>query len=357
MGSKEISYQGKRVFIGIDVHRGKYAVFSVVSGVHVDNFVYHGSESGLVSVLSKRYINAKSIRCCYEAGFSGYGLCRKLKSTSIDCVVVHPGAVAVSSAKKKTDKRDAKQMSYQLFSGSLRGIYVPSESEEDLRRFCRLRRNLVKDRTRMRTRVRMLYHYYGILPLDFTGVLSYLNSQRIYVSQIRKLGDGFTKEIGTYLDSWKFLSDKIRNLDVEIKQSSVSSEIDKYYLSVPGIGMLTARVLATELGDMSRFGSAKRLYSYLGLTPGEFSSGENRRLGHISREGKPILRAMLIQAAWRAIKVDDALAIFYSRLKTKKGGKRAIVAVARKLAGIARSCIREKRFYEMPKLEQSKLAA
>jgi len=357
MRSRIISYKGKEVFIGIDVHRGKYAVFSVVSGVHVDNFVYHGSDSGLVSVLVKRYSEAKSVKCCYEAGFSGYGLFRKLQSASIDCVVVHPGAVAVSSVKKKTDKRDAKQMSYQLFSGSLRGIYIPSESEEDLRRFCRLRRNLVKDRTRMRTRVRMLYHYYGILPLNFTGVLSYLNSQRIYVSHIKKLGAGFTEEIGSYLDSWKFTSDQIRNLDVEIKNLSRSSDIDKYYLSVPGIGMLTARVLATELGNMSRFSSSKNLYSYLGLTPGEFSSGETRRLGHISREGKPILRAMLIQASWRAIKIDDSLAIFYSQLKNKKGGKRAIVAVARKLAGIARSCIREKRFYEIPNLEQSKLAA
>jgi transposase len=129
-------------------------------------------------------------------------------------------------------------------------------------------------------------------------------------------------------------------------------------MSVPGIGMLTARTLTLELGDMSRFKSAKNLYSYIGLTPSEHSSGEQRRLGRISREGKPILRAMLIQAAWKAIGKDEALTEMYMRLKIKKGAKKSIVAVARKLAGIARSCaIAKKEYKSIEVAQEQKIAA
>jgi transposase len=357
MNKNKLSYRGKEVFIGIDVHRGKYAVSAVVEGSYVDNFVYNGNESGLVEMLSKRYKEAQSIKSCYEAGFSGYSLHRFLEFSGFTSVLVHAGHVETSSSKRKTDKRDSKQMSYQLYSGSLKGINIPTAEEEDMRRFCRLRRNLIKERTRTRVRTRMLFNYYGILRSDFVGTLSYLGAQRIYVSNIENFGKGFKYEIGIYLDNWKSLSNQIRELDKEIKKQSEDSEIDKYYLSIPGIGLHTARVLATELGDMSRFSNVNQLYSYIGLTPSEFSSGEQRRLGHISREGKPIIRAMLIQAAWKAIKDDEYINTQYCRLKNKVGGKRAIVAVARRMIGIARYCATHKEFYKMTEIKEEKLAA
>lgn len=355
--NKKILYDGQEVYLGIDVHRHKYAVCAVVSGREVDKFIYSGDREGFVHVLVKRYSGAKRVESCYEAGFSGYELHRQLVERGIRNYIVHPGAVGVSSLKRKTDKRDAKQMGYQLFAGTLKGIYIPSKEEEDIRRFIRLRRNLVKDRTRMRIRVRMLFNYYGILRTDYQGVLSYLEARRIYVLNCQKFGGGFKEEVGTYLDNWKIHSNQIDKLASKIKKQSEQSIIDKYYLSVPGIGVLTARTLAVELGDMGRFGNAKHLYSYIGLTPSEFSSGERRRLGRISREGKPSIRAMLIQAAWKAIKEDEYLLKVYMGLKNKKGGKRAIVAVARRLAGIARRCVKDKKMYQMPVLEKTNLAA
>ena len=265
--SKKISYKNQKVFIGIEVHRGKYAVSAVLNGEHVDNFVYRGEGSNFAEMLKRRYSEAKSVKSCYEAGFSGYALHRFLVKLDIENIVVHPGLVSVNSMKRKTDKRDAKQMSYQLFSGMLKGIYIPSKSEEDIRRISRLRKNLVKDRTRMRVRVRMLFNYYGILRTDLNGVLSYLGAQRIYVSKIPKYGEGFKREIGLYLDCWNGFNKQINKLNKAIRKESLESELDKYYLSVPGIGVLTARVLSAELGDMSRFSNVKYLYSYIGLTP------------------------------------------------------------------------------------------
>jgi transposase len=353
----KVSYLDKEVFIGIDVHRGNYTVSAVISGTQVDKFSYKGTEDNFLLVLLTRYRAAKEIICCYEAGFSGYGLQRKLEVSGFKCMIVHPGFVAVNSQKRKTDKRDAKSMSIQLYSGELRGIYIPRVEEEDIRRHCRLRSNLIKDRTRMRTRIRMLFNYYGILPLEVRTPLSYLAAQRIYISNLSKFGEGFKEEIGCYLDLWQVLAVKIKAVDKTLKELSAKSEFDQYYLSVPGFGLLLSRLIASELGDMSRFSNIKKAYSYTGLTPSEHTTGEARRLGHISREGKPILRAKLIQAAWRAIDNDKSLAKFYNELKIRRGGKRAIVAVARKLLGIARYCAMNKKLYKVPKSEELDLAA
>lgn len=358
MNNKNLNYTDKKIYLGIDVHRKKYSVSAVINGEVVDNFSYSGSKDDFVGMLGKRYFSAKEVFSCYEAGFSGYSLHRSLESLGYTNFVVHAGSVETSSSRRKTDKRDAKQMSLQLYSGSLKGIYIPSKEEEDSRRINRLRKNLVKDRTRNITRVRMLFHYYGVLAYEHSGVLSYQKAQRIYINNAPSFGECFKLEINTYLDNWNILTKQIYKLNKELKKQSEESETDKYYRSVPGIGVLTARTLTLELGDMSRFTNAKNLYSYLGLTPSEYSSGEQRRLGRISREGKPLIRAMLIQAAWKAVRDDRALNDMYTRLKVKKGGKKAIVAVARKLAGIARSCSMKKEEYQMVEINsEDKLAA
>lgn len=109
------------------------------------------------------------------------------------------------------------------------------------------------------------------------------------------------------------------------------------YRAAPGIGALSSRILANELESMRQFTNEKQLFSYTGLTPSEYSSGENKRQGSISRQGKSILRKILVQAAWRAIKQDDLLLKFFDRISVRSGKKRAIVAVARKLIGQIRA--------------------
>src|SRR5581483_10206356 len=121
----------------------------------------------------------------------------------------------------------------------------------------------------------------------------------------------------------------------------------------PGIGPTAARVLANELGDMSQFLNERALFSYTGLTPREYSSGEHRRLGHISRQGKPLLRKTLVQAAWKAISCDQNLGAVYDRISQKAGAKREIVAIARRLVGRIRACIKKGCLYLSEKEEVS----
>lgn len=98
---------------------------------------------------------------------------------------------------------------------------------------------------------------------------------------------------------------------------------------------------------MQQFSNEKQLFSYLGLTPVEYSSGEHVRQGSISRQGRGVLRHIFIESAWVAIKKDPQLMAIYHRTAKTRGGKRAIVGIARRLAGRLRRCARLGVFYEM----------
>ena len=102
---------------------------------------------------------------------------------------------------------------------------------------------------------------------------------------------------------------------------------------------------------MSHFSSERDLFSFTGLTPREHSSGEHTRKGHISRQGKPILRKTLVQCSWVAISYDKSLKEIYERIKRRAGGKRAIIAVARRLVGRLRACLQKSELYQEPKLQ------
>jgi transposase len=130
-----------------------------------------------------------------------------------------------------------------------------------------------------------------------------------------------------------------------LKQASEDPEAERVYRSVKGVGKTAARILANELGDMSQFASEDALFSYTGLTPSEYSSGEHTRKGHISRQGKPILRSTLVQCSWIAIRYNPGLRKIFDRISVKAGAKRAIVAIARRLIGRIRACFRKGETY------------
>ena len=109
--------------------------------------------------------------------------------------------------------------------------------------------------------------------------------------------------------------------------------------SIPGIGVLIAMELLTELGEVTRFRRADKLSAYVGLTPSQYSSGDRIRLGHITRSGKAALRGLLVEAAWVAVRRDRRLAETFERIKLNAGSTRAIVGIARRLLVAARAVL------------------
>lgn len=221
----------------------------------------------------------------------------------------------------------------------------PNEEREANRSVTRLRTTLIADRARCSNRLKAMLYLHGLIDANDSSMVSNKWIRKVLeIIQNRNYPDGFKYTIQSYAEQWLEITTKIKEIDKKLAEQTNSegeNKLDTIYRSVPGIGPLNARILANELGDMSQFSNEKKLYSFTGLTPREPSSGDKRYLGSISRQGRSVLRKVLVEAAWVAIKKDKNLENIFVTITKKAGMKRAIVGVARRLIGRIRTCIRK----------------
>lgn len=334
-------YNGKDIFVGIDVHKKTFAVAVTCEGVLVKSWSMKACGKTLVEQLGSFFKGAQ-VFSVYEAGFSGFGLHRFLIRNGIKNIVVNPGSIPVEAGCRiKTDKRDAKKMSQQLSVGLLRGIYIPSEEQEDKRSLTRGRDQVVKRRQATGNQLKMKIYYLGLCLPDTRISEAYMKQ-----AEALDLSPGHKMVIDELIESWREDTKRIKRFDEALKKQAVSDELEAIYRSAPGIGAISSRVLSNELGDMSRFDNEKQLSASTGLTPSEYSSGEHIRKGHVTRQGSPQIRAILVEIAWRALKEDQSLQSTYNRIQCRRGSKRAIVAVARKILIRLRKCLKDRALWQ-----------
>ncbi len=336
-------YTGKTIFVGIDVHKKSYSVTAICDRQIVKKDRLIANPSHFANYCKKNFKGAK-IYSAYEAGFCGFSLHRELISQGIANKIVHAAGIEVAVRERvKNDRRDSEKIATQLAEKRLRGIHIPTVEREGYREISRLRESCVRKRSRVAVQLKCFLHRHGL----FTDQ----NDKRLSKRQVTEmmnleLSRDLTYCLKKHCEEWLYLDREIQEIDEKLKEQADEDDLEKTYRSLPGIGPTSARILANELGDLSQFSNEKQLFSYTGFTPSEHSSGEHRWLGHISRQGKPIIRKALIQAAWRAVKVDEGLGKKFTALSARVGSRRAIVAIARIMIGYARTCFKEKRLYE-----------
>jgi transposase len=331
------SYIGERVYVGIDVHKRTYSVVARVKQMEVKRWTTAAEPEKFGEQLGQFFPGAE-IRSAYEAGFSGFGLHRELQRQGIKNIVVHAAAIEVAANQRvKTDKRDARKISEHLEAGRLRGIRIPSEAQEEARLLSRTRRQLVRQRTQSQNCIRMKAHQFGLIsPEDRRRMPHSLVTDLLKACK----SEEFRCTVMSHQRIWQALDQEIVQLEARLKAQADADPCETTYRSVPGVGAVSARILANELADLSHFNNERQLFSYTGLTPAEYSSGENTRRGSITKQGNAQVRGILIEVAWRAIEEDASLASFFERVKAPQGSKRAIVGVARKLIGRIRAAFR-----------------
>lgn len=347
-------YTGKTVYMGIDVHKKTYACVSVCDGEVVKKDTMPAEPSILISYIQNTFPNAL-MNTAYEAGFSGFHLHRKLIEAGINNIVIHPGSIEVASRDRvKTDKRDAKKIAVQLAAGRLRCIYIPSLEQEAKRSMTRLRDSIVRLRHKSGQKFKALLFTQGLIKSDDDTVIckTWLKKKLIEARQSLPFELCYTLE--HYAEQWLRFTEELDKIkkDLLAIQSEKEQALLSIYKSAPGVGDITALKLKDELSDMQQFSNEKQLFSYLGFTPVEYSSGEHVRQGHMSRQGRSILRNIFIESAWVAIRRDPQLMEIYQRTAKTRGGKRAIIGIARRLAGRLRSCVRLGVLYEVKHPEQ-----
>lgn len=336
-------YTAKTVFIGIDVHKKSYSVTAVCDKQVVKKDRLVADPEALIQYCKSKFKGAE-VLTAYEAGFCGFSLHRTLINAKIRSRIVHAAGVEVAVRERvKNDRRDSEKIASQLAEGRLEGIHVPTVEREGFREVSRLREDFVRKRNRVSAQIKSFMHRQGIF-LETDD--SRFSKKKVMTLMEKSLSADLSFTLNKLCKEWLYLNEEIESIKERLGEQAEQDPLEKIYNSLPGVGPVVARTLANELGDMTQFSNEKQLFSYIGLTPREHSSGEHRWLGHISRQGKSVLRKVLVQAAWKAVVIDKGLKKKYEELSKRAGSRRAIVAIARTMAGYARSCIREKRQYE-----------
>lgn len=341
-------YTNKTLFVGIDVHKKSYTIYCICGREKVKSWSMEANPLQLIEQL-KRYFSGAKIYSAYEAGFSGFSLHRDLIEAGIENIVVNPGSVETASRDRvKTDKRDAKKLAEQLSDGRLKSIYIPNLEEELLRLSTRMRQTLVADRKRVSCRIKSKLFEFG-----YNELVTDAKANEAWIRGLISAScfpEALKEDLNYWCNQWLQLTEDIKKQNKVIAKESQKNahcaQQEAIYRSVPGLGNISAKALSRELGDLQRFGSSKGLYSYLGLTPSESSSGERRKQGGISHCGRPYLRHMLTEVAWRSVSKDQELAHKFEELSHRRGKKRAIVAIARILIGRIRACFKSGTFYQ-----------
>ena len=158
------------------------------------------------------------------------------------------------------------------------------------------------------------------------------------------------RSLKALVDLYDYLSEEKKRLTHEVielaREDKYASRV-KFLKSIPGIGALSAMEILVELQYISRFQSADELAAYLGLTPAQYSSGERIRMGHITHTGNTRVRTTLIESSWILIGKDPEMRWKYENLKQRRGGKRAIVAIARILSARIRRMLLDQVSYQI----------
>jgi transposase len=353
-------------FVGLDVHADSIAIAVAEPGRTEPAVVATiGNDTAL---LLKRLRKLGRVRCCYEAGPTGFGLYRDLRAAGIECSVVAPSLVPTKASDRvKTDRRDAVKLARFLRSGDLTEVHVPDAATEAIR-------DLERARDDAKRAERVARHQLGKFLLRhgrrFAGKTAWTKAHLQWIRVQHFEHEAQQRVLEDYLRSVEDLRERVDRLTksiVELVESWSLRPIVKALQALRGVNVISAAVLAAELGDFTRFKTAPQLMGYLGLVPSENSSGETRKRGPITRAGNGHARRILVESAWAyrfrparskairarskdtsgevqriAWRAQERLCAKYRKLLARgKNRNKAVTAVARELAGFVWAIGRE----------------
>jgi transposase len=238
----------------------------------------------------------------------------------------------IAESTKKTDRLDAQVLAEFLARDMVPESYMPTLRQRQHRALVRHRQYIRGRMTSVRCKIRRILSDYNA---DRKNLFSF-EYGKAYLKQV-PLSDADRFVIRQLWSEYEDHQARLLALTKKIKAFAAKApkreaEARQIIKTAPGVGMVTAEVLLSELGDVSRFPNAKKICAYAGLVPAVRQSGGKKSKDlHITKEGSGLLRWALVESAWRLVNTSPKWTVFFLRLKKRGGSKRAIVAVARKL--------------------------
>lgn len=287
---------GRTVTAALDVHKDSIRLCALRGDEIVDERTLGHEHDAVIAALK----GCGAVRACYEAGPTGYGLARRLRSEGFDCEVIAPGLVPTASGDRvKTDSRDARKLARLHAADLLISVDVPEPGIEAARDLVRAREDARLDRMRARHRLskfclrndlRMPTTCWGPTRRRWLGSRSFEDPAR-------------QAAFDDYVQTVDIIDARIARLDgavAELAEAEPLRELVAKLRCLRGVDTLTAVGICAEIGDFSRFDSAPKFMAFTGLVASEHSSGQTRKQGSITKAGNTHLRRLLVEAAWHA---------------------------------------------------------
>ncbi len=343
-------FEGQKFYIGLDVHKKSWSVTVRSLERQVSHFTQPPCADTLAKTLRKRFPGG-IFYSAYEAGFCGTVAHEQLCKHGITNIIVNPSDVPSTDKQKKTktDIHDSRLIAENLEKRSLRGIYVFTQEQQQLRSLYRLRESKVRETTRANNRLKGFLFYYSIQVPESISKKEFISQRVLTWLQNLELscvaGNLALQELIAELKHQRQQEYRVTKM-LRQQVEATHAEDYKRLLTVPGIGSITAMAMLAETGDLSRFDNPNEFTSYLGLMPWDESSGETIKTKGIQPRCNRHLRPLLVEAAWAAIRRSPELHTYYSK-HAVKNNKHAIIKVARKLALIAKGVVLKKEDYKV----------
>jgi transposase len=289
-------------FLGLDVHAETIAVAVAEPNGEVRSLGTIANREDSIRKFIKRLGSPEDLRACYEAGPTGYVLYWQLTQLGIDCAVVAPTLVPVKAGDRvKTDRRDAEKLARSHRSGDLTAVWVPDEGSEALRDLVRAREAAKQDQLRARHRLAKFLLRTGRRPA--VGIKAWTEPYMAWVRQVRFEQPAQQATLLDYLHEVDHMAARVKRLEQAITEavklaSPQVKQVVKGLQALRGIAEISAVTIVAELGQISRFDTARQLMGYSGAVPSEDSSGKRKQRGSITKTGNAHLRRIVVEAAW-----------------------------------------------------------
>jgi transposase len=289
-----------RLWVALDVHKHSIVAATLPPSGGAPEVLRIENTERAIRRLIDRLGGPDGLAVAYEAGPCGYDLLRLLGRLGVACDVIAPSLVPVRAGDRvKTDRRDAKKLVRLYRAGELSFVVPPSPEQEGLRDLVRCADDLRCARTAARHRVGKQLLRYGRIFRE--GKRSWTKQHLAWVRRQRLDDENAQRALEHMLCQLDGLDAQLAAIEHELSAIATRepwSDPVRWLTSFRGIGVRTALGLLAEIGDFRRFGSARELMSFLGLTVCEYSSGDRQHRGHLTKTGNRHARRLLVEAAW-----------------------------------------------------------
>jgi transposase len=294
--------QSSTLYIGMDVHKDSIAVADVAQehGAEVISLGPIGTRQTDIDQLTRKLqAKAKHLVFVYEAGPCGYWLYRYLTKKGYGCWVVAPSLIPKKAGDRvKTNRRDAVKLARLMRSGDLTPVYVPKVEDEAIRDLSRAREDVIRDLKAAKFRLKALL----LRPdIRYTGRTTWGPAHLWWLSEVVCPTPAQQIVFPEYVRAVNEHTERLQRLEQE-RQEQVKSwrlhPVVEALQALRGVQFTVAVIMVAELGDLTRFDNPRPLMKFLGLIPSEYSTGEKRRQGSITKTGNTHARRALIEGAW-----------------------------------------------------------